>query len=70
MTLSALRQQTDLLGTVQDMLYASKSIINPLYFGYSSVDLQKLHDTTYTTFKQTYPKHLGTYYVDDTTDAL
>ncbi|PJI37151.1 hypothetical protein CTI14_67400, partial [Methylobacterium radiotolerans] len=26
--------------------------------------------TTYTTFKQTYPKHLGTYYVDDTTDAL
>lgn len=69
-TLSALRQQTDLLGTVQDMLYASKSIINPLYFGYSTVDLQKLHDTTYTTFKQTYPKHLGTYYVDDTTDAL
>lgn len=62
--------QTDLPDTVQDMLYASKSLLNNVYFGYSTVDLQALHDAAYTSFKKVYPNHLGTYYVGDATDPL
>ncbi len=72
-----LQPQTQLPDTLQDMLYSSKSIINNMYFGYSTVDLDAVHKTTYTNFKKEFPKTLNSYNLyalstaqNDNTDGL
>lgn len=63
--LGRFKAQTDLPDTLQDMLYASKSIINNMYYGYSDVDLNALHESTYQSFKKVFPNKLNTYILSD-----
>ena len=59
--LSRLKAQSDLPDTLQDLLYTTKSIVNNMYYGYSVVDLDALHEQAYQNFKKIFPKKLNTY---------
>lgn len=67
---AGLQAQTASGNTVWDLLYDTKVLLNILYFGHSSVDLQALHDQTYTKFKKTFTKALSTYTIDSRVDPL
>ncbi|WP_291424190.1 S41 family peptidase [Deinococcus sp.] len=56
--------------SVTDLLYQSKQILNELYFGYSAVDLNGLHEAAYQSFKTTFPSALNSYPVTDAVDPL
>lgn len=60
-----LREQTDLPETIQDMLYSSKSILNNMYYGYSTVNLNALHETALGDFKKDFPNALNSYVLSD-----
>lgn len=58
-------QSVELPETLQDMLYSTKSIVNNVYFGYSTVDLDKVHEDAYVDFKKDFPNKLNSYVLSD-----
>lgn len=62
---SPMTAQADLPETLQDLLYTSKSIVNNMYFGYSKVDLDQVHEDAYQAMKKDFPKALNSYIVSD-----
>ncbi|GAA5512996.1 hypothetical protein Dcar01_01720 [Deinococcus carri] len=67
--LPRLRPQTDLPDTMQDMLYSVKSLMNVYYYGFSAVDLDRVHDQAYQDTKKLFPKALASYFVPYANDA-
>lgn len=55
--------------SVWDLLYETKVLINELYFGYSNVDLQDLHQSAYVNFKKVFPQALSSYNISSLVDA-
>ncbi len=60
-----LRGLSDTPETLQDLLYTTKSIINNMYYGYSTVNLDDLHESAYKAFKKDFPNKLNTYLLSD-----
>ncbi len=56
--------------SIADLLYSSKQLLNGVYYGYSTVDLQALHETAYQSFKRVFPNALNSYPVTTTADPL
>ena len=55
--------------TVWDLLYATRYLLNTYYFGYSSADLESLHQAAYQNFKKTFPNALSTYTITPEVDS-
>jgi carboxyl-terminal processing protease len=47
--------------TIQSLLYSSKALLNTYYYGFSTLDLNKLHKQTETKFRQGRPTNFGEY---------
>ena len=68
--ISRLQPQASEPESVWTLLYASKYLLNTFYFGYSTTDLNALHQSAYQNFKKTYPNALSTYAITAQVDPL
>jgi carboxyl-terminal processing protease len=59
---------TVLPDTIQSMLYTSKSVLNSLYYGFSTVNIAELHKQVETKFRSGRNKNLGEYGLTATDD--